>query len=162
MLSTSCGRRSHTPGADLRLAVQQPTETALAQPPQVSRLLQSGCLSPGKIGLRGVLRKEVHIGPPSYGENPATDERDTLVALMLPARIALCRDSVPGTRRPAAIMDRRISLWHVTESALEAIGDTVTVYGFLHEAHFAHEFGPLVIQVDSVPDLRPVSPSRAS
>jgi hypothetical protein len=107
-----------------------------------------------------MLREEVHLGPPGYGENPATDERDSVVALILPVPIALCRDSMPGERRPADLVGRRISLWHVTDSALDAIGRTVTVFGTLHEAAFAHEFGPLVIQVDSVPDLRPTPPSR--
>ena len=162
MLSASCDRQSQTPDADLRLAGQQPRETASVHPPPPSRLLAGGCWSPGQTQLRGVLRKEVHLGPPGYGENPATDERDTVVALILPTPIALCRDSVSGKPRQAPLVERRISLWHVTESALDAAGETVTVYGFLHEAAYAHEFGPIVLQVDSVPDLRPVPPRRAT
>lgn len=152
---------SITSTADLGLAAQQPREIASIPSPQTSRLLPSGCLSSGQTRLRGVLRKELHLGPPGYGENRATDERDTVVALILPAAISLCRDSPTDERRPSAIVDRRISLWHVTELALDAAGQTVTVYGFLHEAAYAHEFGPLVMQVDSVTDLRPMRPGTA-
>jgi hypothetical protein len=162
ILAMSCDRRSPASTAELRLAMQQPSDTASSATPASSRLLPSGCLTPGVIRLRGALRREVHFGPPGYGENPETDERDTIIALILRSPLRLWPDSASGERRPAAISDRRITLWHVTESALDAIGKTVTVYGFLHEASFAHEFGPLVMQVDSIPDLRPLPPWPSS
>src|ERR1044071_1778577 len=125
ILTTSCNQPPREP-ADLRLAVQQSTRTPSIELRPQARMQPSGCLSPGSIRLRGVLRKELHAGPPGYGENPATDERDTVVALVLPAPVALCRDSVSGKPREAPLVGRRISLWHVTESALDAIGQTVT------------------------------------
>jgi len=161
VLTASCDQPAHDPAADLRLAIQQPSVGPSIQRSQAA-MQPGGCLSPGEIRLRGVLRREIHLGPPGYGENPATDERDTVIALILPARLALCRDSVAGGRPAPPLVGRRISLWHVTKSALDAVGQTVTVYGVLHEANFAHEFGPLVMQVDSVPDLRPPPPTRAT
>ena len=162
VLLAGCGRHSSARTVSRELENAAPRQPSTESHPLVAHRDPSGCITPGRIVLRGTLRREVHLGPPGYGENPATDERDTIVALVLPKPFALCRDSTVGSARATAVVDRRVTLWHVTRSALEGIGQTVTAYGTIYEAAFLHEFGPLVLQVDSVPDLQLPAPRQAS
>lgn len=113
-LVVACERKPQPSGADLRLATQQPRMLATREQPQSATMLPSGCLTPGKIRLRGALRSELHLGPPGYGESPAIDERDTVIALILPMPITLCRDSVSvnGDRRRSRIDESLSGTFH--------------------------------------------------
>ena len=112
------------------------------------------CVTAGRMALRGIVRREIQLGAPGYGENPATDRRDTIAVLILPAPLTLCPDSaVHGAQEPP-VRTRRVALRTVPRAVLTMQGASVTVFGRVGEASFAWEYGPLVMWVDSVPALR--------
>jgi hypothetical protein len=146
---------------DLAPLASQPMPVQAKKPPQAS-VQRGNCVTEGAITLSGTLVREVRLGAPGYGENPSTDERDTIAVLQLQRELALCRDSVPGQPADAPLRGRRITLRNVPESVLRLTGGRVTVYGVLAEASFAFEHGPVVIWVDSIPALRERARERLS
>jgi len=115
----------------------------------------SACLalSPHRVSLTGVLRREVHLGTPGYGETPSQDERDTILVLELPSAIPVCPDFAQSNRDSVA----RIRKLQVTGRAIEgfdALGIRVTVYGSLSRAVRGTDFLPAGLRADSIPALR--------
>ena len=108
-------------------------------------------LSPTKIHLTGRLAREVHLGPPGYGENPKTDEKDTVLVLVLSERVRGCTSerSHGGDTASTHIQ----LLGHAREGFFH-IGESITVYGELSEAEWGWHFTPLVFETDSIPMLR--------
>ena len=124
-------------------------------------------LDPAGSVIRGVVRLEVHLGPPGYGETPARDERDTVTVLALPTPLRVCGDTA-GTNalEQAGSMElRRFQLVRVPKEIWANVNDTVTAYGVLRLREMGWHFTPVVFWVDSIPDLKPrrrVPPPSAS
>ena len=127
-----------------------------------AKVASGGCVTAGRVALRGVVRREIRLGPPGYGETPATDRRDTIAVLILPAPISLCADSALHAPGEPPVRDKRVALRTVPREILSLEGETVIVYGLLGEATFAWEYGPLVMRVDSVPAARVPARGRVS
>jgi hypothetical protein len=117
---------------------------------------------PARVAVSGTLRREVHPGPPGYGETPSEDERDTVVVLVPDRALTACADSADAARgvRPRSL--RRIQLVHVPRSTLAAVGSHVTVYGGLDEATWGSHFTPFVIFTDSIPAIQHERPPARS
>jgi len=103
--------------------------------------------------LTGVLRLEVHLGPPGYGETPARDERDTILVLELPSPIPVCPDFGQNSRDSVAHI-RRLQLTGRALDGFKALGTRVTVYGSLSRAALGSDFLPVGLSADSIPELR--------
>jgi hypothetical protein len=117
VLLAGCERASDRAAPNLAPLGSQPMPTHAPRPSTAS-VQRDNCVTEGSVALSGTLVREVRLGPPGYGENPATDERDTIAVLQLRRELALCRDSVPGLQSEAPLRGRRISLRHVPESVL--------------------------------------------
>ena len=115
-------------------------------------------LSPTKARLAGRLAREVHLGPPGYGENPKTDAKDTILVLVLSEPVRGC-----STERPqgADTASSHIQLLGRARDGFSHLGETVTVYGELSEAVWGWHFTPLVFDVDSIPAFRRVRSNAA-
>jgi hypothetical protein len=99
----------------------------------------------------GTVQREIQLGPPGYGETPTTDRKDTIAVLILDREIVLCDET---TNAPSDARAKRIALRRVSRDLLELQGQRVTAFGVLTEAGFVWEYGPLVMRVDSIPELR--------
>ncbi len=139
-----------------REIVQGPIDTGTLQSTQDT----THCLRqmPARVVAQGRIRKEVHAGPPGYGETPDQDERDTILVLVLPGPIPVCADPAHGDT-VAVVHASALQLVYVPRNALEHLGEAVTVYGRLEEAVFGWHFTSVVLHVDSIPELR-VTPVR--
>jgi hypothetical protein len=150
------------PQSDLVLAPAASATKPLAPELTPARGDETGCLKSASsaVQIRGVLKREVHLGPPGYGETPAQDERDTIVVLMPLAQLTVCPDSAGGV--PPARDLRRLQLLNVPHSTLDAVGRRVTAYGHLVEAVWGWHFTPVLLEVDSIPTPRRRPKDRAS
>src|SRR6266571_6046291 len=108
---------------------------------------------PARVVARGRIRKDVHLGPPGYGETPDQDKRDTILVLVLPGPIPVCADPEHGDTE-AVVHTSALQLVNVPRNALEHVGEAVTVYGRLEEAVFGWHFTSVVLHVDSIPALQ--------
>ena len=134
-------------------AEAQDAAAAAQQSLQVSA--DSACLPlhPQRVALTGVLRREVHLGPPGYGETPAEDERDTILVIELPRAIAVCPD-LAQTRHDSVVHVRKLQVTGRAGEGFGALGLSVTVFGTLSRAVWGTDFLPAGIRADSVPALR--------
>src|SRR6266536_5060839 len=144
-------------------ATQQQRDITLLPPPEGASgpidtvTLQSAndathCLRqiPARVVARGRIRKEVHLGPPGYGETPDEDKRDTILVLVLPGPIPVCADPEHGDT-VAVVHPSALQLVYVPRNALEHVGEAVTVYGQLEEAVLGWHYTEVVLHVDSIP-----------
>jgi len=152
LLGSACDARTPPP-RDLALA---PAATAtapatIARPPGDPAYCAQ--IWPARVAVRGQLRREVHPGPPGYGETPLQDRRDTIVVLILPAPLAVCVDSVDRPGRPAF---RTVDRLQLTRSVPRVVsGALVTVFGTLTPAAWGWHHTPVILEVDSIPALAP-------
>lgn len=114
---------------------------------------------PAHVVAEGRLGKEVHLGPPGYGETPNQDERDTILVLVLPHPIPVCADPEHGDT-VAVVHAAKLQLMYVTRDALNHVGEDLVVFGQLEEAVFGWHFTDVILHVDSIPSLTPL-PSRS-
>ena len=149
----SSGRNSQPPRNITLLETHPPHST------QLDTALQSiadttHCLRqmPARVVARGRLRKEVHLGPPGYGETPERDERDTIVVLVLPTSISVCSDPLRGDTVPV-VHSSALQLVYAPRKVLDHTGEEFTVYGRLEQAVWGWHFTNVVLHVDSIPDL---------
>jgi hypothetical protein len=105
-----------------------------------------------------VLRQEVHLGPPGYGESPSEDRRDTIIVIVPPRPVPVCPGPDSATRTMLRVAD--LQLLNVPHSILAASGREVTAYGTLEEATWGWHYTPILLRVDSIPVLRLPRPSR--
>jgi hypothetical protein len=131
-----------------------PLDTTLQSMADTTRCLRQ---MPARVVARGQLRKEVHLGPPGYGETPQQDERDTIVVLVLPRPISVCVDPHSGDTS-AVIHATALQLIYPPRNVLDRIGEEFTVYGRLEEAVWGWHFTNVVLHVDSIPDLPGMTP----
>jgi len=108
---------------------------------------------PARVVARGRLRKEVHLGPPGYGETPEQDRRDTILVLVVSHPIPVCADPERGDTA-GAVLAQALQLVYAPRNGLEHIGETVMVFGGLEEAVFGWHYTNVVLHVDSIPQLR--------
>ena len=119
-------------------------------------------MSAGRTALRGVVHREIELGPPGYGETPATDRRDTIAVILLPAPLVLGPDSAAHGVAEPPVRTARVALRRVPRGILSLVDAEVTVYGRLEESVFVWEYGPLILRADSVPALRNVRAATTS
>ena len=108
---------------------------------------------PARVVARGRIHKEVHLGPPGYGETPDEDRRDTILVLVLPRVMPVCGGPERGDST-AIIRTDSLQLVYPPRDALDHVGDTVTVFGGLEEAIWGWHYKKVVLHVDSIPALR--------
>jgi hypothetical protein len=173
LASGACKASSDTESRDLQ---RVPTRGPVANPPPRHVLSEPQhdaagrpCigLDPAGTAVRGRLRMEVHLGPPGYGETPKSDERDTIVVLVLPNPLRVCADTasaIRGTSDSGSSEVDRFQLAGVPKSIWSNVGDSVTVYGALRGREWGWHFTPVILWADSIPDLRitPSAPRQAA
>jgi hypothetical protein len=136
-----------------QFAPAQDSAAALAQARAVAA--DSSCvpLRPTRVSVTGVLRREVHLGPPGYGETPSHDERDTILVVELLTSIPVCPDFAQNPRDTVARV-QRLQLTGPASEGFKPIGSRVRVYGSLTRAVRGTDFLPVVLWADSIPGLR--------
>lgn len=101
--------------------------------------------------LNGRLEKELFWGPPGYGEDTLTDEREIVYVLVLPKSIRMkapAKDLSDGYNAAIAGIDR-IQL--LTQKPMEKYLDqSVTVSGTLFGAQTGHHHTEVLMDVQSV------------
>ena len=101
------------------------------------------------VTLSGKITKRTFYGPPNYGEDPATDSRETQVLLLLP--------------KPICVDENKIEYYEAEKNQLELtlvplgkvkfknhIGKQVTVHGKLFHAHTGHHHTSVLVEVLSI------------
>ena len=136
----------------------QPSVSPLGQPSSRA----GECVSPGmaSVSVRGELRREVHLGPPGYGETPKKDARDTIVVLVLPSPLAVCVDAQSGADTATIYRATELQLRGASRTVLDHLGSTVTAFGRLSEAVWGWEYTRIVLRTDSIPELREKLPGK--
>jgi hypothetical protein len=120
-----------------------------------------GCLhyQPSKSELRGTLTREMHYGPPNYGEDTLHDERRIVPILRLDSAIAVCgwrgQDS-PEAESERNVREVQLVRLHPLLRPLPRTGEVVAYGELFHQVAGAH-FTRVLLMVDSV---RPVVPPR--
>ena len=117
-------------------------------------------LSPYRVSLTGILRREVHLGAPGYGESPERDERDTILVLELPQDIPVCPDLTQSKHDSVAHVSR-VQLTGDARDGFDALGSRVTAFGALSRAVWPTDFLPVGLRTDSIPALRKPLPRRS-
>jgi hypothetical protein len=158
-LLIACDRTAHEqPAVDLTPRNAQSSGQVITPrnaPAEVpASVVRRDCITWGRTALHGVVRQEVRFGAPGYGEDTLRDERDTIAVLVLPHTLALCPDSARHAPGDAPVPFDRVTLRYVPRAILSLQGREATVFGRLEEAGFAFEQGPILLRVDSVPELR--------
>ena len=159
VLACPSSRRDSQPRRNLTFLKIQPPHSTPIDTTLQSIADTTHCLRqmPARVVARGRLRKEVHLGPPGYGETPQRDERDTIVVLVLPRSIPVC--AVPHRGDTVAVVHASaLQLVYAPRNVLDHMGEEFTVYGRLEEAVWGWHFTNVVLHVDSIPDL-PGKPS---
>lgn len=145
------GKRSGTPDTASQVAV------AIG----IGRKDQCLPLSPVHLTLRGRVRREVHLGPPGYGENPKTDDRDTIYVLALSDSVRVCGDvEVSRDIKPIAVTT--VQLLSPPHAIVSTVGMDVSVCGRLGRAVLGWHFLPVHIRVDSIPEVAKPRKHRAN
>ena len=161
-LATACSDR---PAPARHIAF--PPSDQKPQPPEPKQLVvptEGHCLPvwPTPVLLTGIVEQEHHLGPPGYGESPQIDEKLTIYVLRLARPFAVCADADPADPRPQV---DSVTLMQLTgkvdpDRLKEWIGETVSVFGALHDQTLSHDFTSVIIDVDSIPMLRSTSVGR--
>ena len=113
-------------------------------------------LEPAGVAIQGQLLTEIHLGPPGYGETPASDERHTIVVIAVKAPLRVCADTAAAAApRPGQSAEiTRFQLQSASTAVWSHIGETVTAYGVLQVRELGAHFTPILLWVDSIPGLR--------
>ena len=107
------------------------------------------------------MAREVHLGPPGYGENPKTDERDTIFVLVLTDSIRVCPDPNVSRDMQAASVTK-IQLLRPPVAVQQGVGAEVSVFGMLERAVLGAHFLPVLMRVDSISGLQQPLGRRAT
>ncbi len=138
----------------------RPSRASAGAPQSISGSADAplGCISQHqpRVSLRGVLHGEVRPGPPGYGETPTLDRLDTILVMVLPRGISVCRDPAVDPHGLAAIDVEAIQLVGRLAPRTPQAGDTVTVFGGLQQQTWGWHYTTVVLEVDSI--TRPVRP----
>lgn len=98
------------------------------------------------VTLSGKVTTRTFYGPPGYGENPATDSRETQGILLLSKPI--CVDENPTDYDEAEKNQLEVTLVPLGKTNLKGyIGNQVTVHGALFHANTGHHHTPVLIQI---------------
>ena len=107
--------------------------------------------APAVVELKGTLITRTYYGPPNYGENPATDAKETMFILILNRAV-----SVRGNSDPKAKFDRQ-TVENVKKVQLvltlphkNLIGAKVIVTGTLFQAFTGHHHTDVLMTVSSI------------
>jgi hypothetical protein len=141
-------------GGDDFLPRRNVRQDLTSQPAAVAPLYR--CLEgrDGRAPVRGVLRQELRAGPPGYGESPGTDRRDTILVLETPLATRDCTDTSSFAPPPMLRLEHRMQLLDAPREVLGRLGDTVTVFGAPEPQTFGWHYTPVLLRVDSIPELR--------
>ena len=157
----ACSPREEARDRDIELSPQpSPFASTTPRPADTVRFGSDAAggqcfrLVPARHALTGVLRREMHLGPPGYGETPAEDAQDTIVVLELPTELPVCADTAGGLPDSPVVRSQRLQLVGRVGAVRGRRGDTVTVYGRLEQRTWGWHYTPLVLLVDSIPALR--------
>ncbi len=102
-----------------------------------------------RYSLTGTLKREVHLGPPGYGETPKHDIKETIAVLDLPASIHVTGDALGGAYSASM---QSIQLVLPESHADFQDGTCVDVTGALFPAHTGHHRRRVVMDVESITD----------
>ena len=130
MLERTGGR--HQPRLPNTPARQQSSRgTVPAGPSEPGEATPGDCLTeaPARVAITGELRREVHLGPPGYGETPARDEGDTIVVLVPRVAVPVCVDTSRGGGKSVRWEVDRFQLVGIPHTTLDHVGRRVTAYG---------------------------------
>jgi hypothetical protein len=161
-LATACGERADQPRS-LELLPRSAAGPEIRAPGDTQSYATTAagapCVRqwPARVQLRGVLDREVHLGPPGYGETPEQDSRDTIAVLALPVTLHVSQDSSAQSGGANCLEVVRLQLVGHPRSALDRLGDTMTVFGTLEERAWGWHYTPVILRVDSIP--KPVVPT---
>jgi hypothetical protein len=122
---------------------------AQTKPKQTYRWLD---YEPSVVSLKGKLVVKRYYGPPNFGENPKTDEKEDMPVLLLSEPVNVRGKNESG---PAAIDDESVK--NVREMALvlrmphkNLIGRTVIIKGTLFHAFTGHHHTAVLMDVQSI------------
>ena len=159
LLALSCGARRSEKPKDLALAPRPAAPGGSMQPSLDS--VNCVALWPKLVRLRGTLSREIHLGPPGYGETPTRDRKDSIVVLTIPSAVRICGDSGTTGSSASVATDRFQVTGHARE-ALDHEGEQVTVYGSLTPAVWGWHYLKIILEADSIPDLHMTSRRRTT
>jgi hypothetical protein len=151
ILAVSCRDRRAETARDLTLIPSPPPNGRSVQRPHSPDCVG---LWPERVRVRGTLSREIHLGPPGYGETPNRDRKDSIVVLTLPDAVTICGDSTI-TGRSASVRTDRFQVTGHAREALDHIGQQVTVFGSLTPAVWGWHYLKIILEADSIPALRP-------
>lgn len=153
----------------------RPADTRLPMPPEPTDPEPVGALQPlaagmvrdtppsdactpelAQVSLVGRLRSEEKWGPPGYGETPDQDRRVTIYVLELDRPEVVCADpALEQNSRGESRVSRLQVTGRVDPEKLEAsVGRRLTVWGALVHQAWGSDYTPVLIRVDSIPELR--------
>ena len=101
---------------------------------------------PRHVAIVGTLQRELKFGPPTYGENPATDQKYSVPILRLSHPISMCADAVGDAM--AGVTEIQIQLTPARASQL--YDQRIQVFGTIGPAGMAHDFTQVILTPDSV------------
>jgi hypothetical protein len=161
--SKDASKRASTVELIPRTSVTHDGDSAAAASRTLREAQRSNCLPlwPVRLTLTGTLAREVHLGPPNYGENPATDEKDSIVVLRLSKPITACGDA-NADRADTSRHVGKVQLIKAPHAVLSNLGASVNVVGTLQHAVRGWHFLPIIMYVDSIPGLKERPASRIS
>jgi len=106
---------------------------------------------PSVSTVNGIITKEVHYGPPNFGENPETDSKDTIYVVALIKKISVypSRDTEKENSNTDSLFNiDKMQVIGLDKKTLENnIGKEVKLTGTLFEAISGNHYTKVLINV---------------
>jgi hypothetical protein len=113
--------------------------------------LKSLTYEPDRVTLVGKVVSRTFYGPPNYGENPATDSKESQYILILDTPVDVIGSTDPIDRTEREVKKLTLVVFDFKANPVESLlGKRVEVSGTLFHAHTGHHHTRVLIEVESI------------